>query len=189
MVPPGFCSTSVARAPRWRTYILYGMPVFLVLYCLLAFLPLLCGKPIGAGSASNPRRIHLVITEAEIGNDCEIQRAVELLEWVYGPHGYKFDITVGLLPNKMAPAEPDDGSDTIYLGEPLDSNAGASCYQHFCRYTGLAPKHREFSKLTLAHEFGHHRFGDIGLPNWIQSLGVLDPVCDYRNDFVVWLGI
>jgi len=143
----------------------------------LTFSPLAFGKPI------SPRKI-TIISDPSIHADCEVKRSIELLKRVYRMHGFDFDV------NDSTTPPPDHGcstaASTIYLGPTVTPDAAHSIYQDGCRYIGVDPEHLDFCSRTIAHEFGHHRYGDVGMPGWLTLL--LNPLCDFRNNFIIRLG-
>lgn len=160
--------------PKWRPHVLLAVPVALIALVLLAFCPLLFGEPIRPGTVR-------IVLSPQVSGDCEVQRSLEWLKRIYGP-GFQFLPTVGTEP-AISVAEP--RGVTIYIeADPGQPHAGVSGSDHGCRRTRIDPGHINFGKRTLAHEFGHQRWGDIGLPAWAGY--PLNWLCDVRNDSIIW---
>lgn len=162
--------------PRWRWSVLRGIILALAVLILLAFAPLLLGKPIRPGTI-------YIVSRPKTHADCEVERSLKMLVRVYGVHKFSFVVTDSDQDPRID--ECAMASPTIYLGQSLSSDAAHSIYQEGCRFIGVAPDHPDFCARTIAHEFGHHRFGDVGMPAW---LWILNPIYDGRNNLIIWLG-
>lgn len=159
--------------PRWPWK--RGIPLGLIALLLLLFaVPALKGTPIA------PQLIRIKVAR-RIREDCELNRSFVVLEYVYS--AFKFEYSDWPDPTK-AP-RPEDCPripPTIYVGYTSYQVAARSGNDRGCRQTNVNLDHPSFTVSTMAHEFGHHRFGDTGLPPWMT---ILDGLYDCRNWLII----
>jgi hypothetical protein len=171
-----FGSAVPPLVPPWRrSIVLLGILGAFFALVLITFSPLLFGEPVREGTVQ-------IVLAPGVDGDCEVQRSKEWLKRIYEPYGFHFQFTVTDEPDRPV-AEPADT--TIYIDEYSGlPNPGASGSDHGLRRTSIDPSHIRFDKRTLAHEFGHQRWGDVGMPEWFRW--GLNWLCDIRNDSIIW---
>jgi hypothetical protein len=155
--------------PQWRGPVLTGFFTGLVLIGLI--MPVWFGLPLEAQSVK-------LYCDAKIRRDCGVDRAVKVLQKVYSDRHFEI---VERSPGNTNCAG--DGSRIDVVPDRIPGPAH-SWIENGCRFVGIDPDNPGFSSSTLAHEFGHQRFGDVAL-----APGVLTPLCnmiyDMRNDLII----
>jgi hypothetical protein len=155
--------------PEWRAPVLTGFFAGLILIGLI--MPVWFGRPLNAQSVR-------LYCDAKTRLDCCVDRAVTVLRKVYDER--HFEVVERPLNDQGC------GGDVARIDLVRERVPGAahSWIENGCRFVGIDPDNPSFSSHTLAHEFGHHCFGDVGL-----SVGFLTPlfnmVFDMRNDLII----
>jgi hypothetical protein len=151
--------------------------IFIVIALMM---PSVFGAPI-----SGRQTVHFMVS-ANLLDDCEVKRSFQLMRRVYERRGYSFSAT--RLKDRI-PVQCPISPVSIYLVPYIGGDAGASkpLENDGCRVIGIDPEHVDFSKRTLAHEFGHEWFGEVGLPRLLAP--ILNPLYDFRTDVFVRLSI
>ena len=173
-VPPQF---GTIESPNWSKSGILGLFLAIAGYWLIVHMPQQYGKPL------RPDAVQIVVAP-ELYRDCEVERSLLVLDRVFRRSGFSFIVSQSTSSLPMTCGEADA---TIYLIRPKMTGAAASGFyeESKCRITAIAPDNVDFDKRTIAHEFGHHRYGDLGLWKWAAKL--LNAPYDYRNDFFIWL--
>jgi len=133
---------------RWTRAMWGGLALIITGLVGIYALPGLLGKPLTS------KTIHLVLT-TKLNQDCEFQRAFSVFTSVYR----EFHVIPSLSDRGPVPSE----EGWIFVGPPIALSAAQSAEEHGLRYIGINLDHPDFTTRSLAHEFGHHRFGDVGI--------------------------
>jgi hypothetical protein len=159
--------------PPWRAPCFIGFFVTLVLIGLIV--------PVWFGHPLRSKTVYLYCDAKSYG-DCEVDRAVNVLRKVYGSRTFC----------KRQKPENDRGcgGDGARIDIVVDHITGPahSWLENGCRFVGIDLNDPSFTSHTLAHEFGHQRFGDVGLTPGILT-PLLNMVYDMRNDLIITYGL
>ena len=161
----------------WAKWIILGLILGIAgLYWLFILLPKYFGNPLAQKAIQ-------IMVPPDLYRDCELRRSLDVQERIYKMHGVSFNLSQSADPS---PATCGPADATIYLAKSRKNKAGQSglIKSSKCRGTEIDPEHLDFCKQTMSHEFAHHWFGDVGLPD---CLSVLNAPYDCRNDFFIWL--
>ena len=173
-------SNSTAESQGWTGFILLGLSAVLAgLYWFIVYMPQQFGKPL----LPQAMQINML---PELFRDCELQRSIKLLTRVYRRPEFLISVKES---TRIAPSACESGDPNVYVFKSHLAVAARSGWgkNNNCRVTEVDPEHLDFSKRTMPHEFGHHRFGDVGLPEWVLLFGLTNALYDCRNDFIIWL--
>lgn len=156
--------------PQWRSPALTGFFATLILICLI--MPVWFGRPLSAHSVK-------LYCDAKNSGDCGVDRAVGVLRKVYGSRHFEI-IEKPVNDHGCA----GDNARIDIVSDDRVTGPAHSWLENGCRFVGIDLNDPNFSSRTLAHEFGHQCFGDVGLSPSIFT-PLLNMVYDVRNDLII----